>query len=98
MHPIPLPLPPRAPMKYFLYSPLHSILIQACTGKTILARQMVATLQALVKEMDITTSTGIAGKQFEFRSKTLHRYIEAAVWCLCHYVDKYTNSKCEKGI
>ena len=48
---------------------------KAGTGKTFLAKEIQSTLVGKKKTVFVTTSTGIAGRQFQFQSQTLHRWV-----------------------
>ena len=63
------------------------------TWKTFLASAIHATLVSSGKKVAVTTSTGIAGRQYSFPSSTLHRY---GVMCCCgnfFYFRNFTNKK-----
>ena len=49
------------------------IVSQAGTGKTLVAKTVHELLIQQKKKVALTTSTGIAGRQYNFNSATLHR-------------------------
>ena len=53
--------------------------LQAGTGKTYVAKAIQSALQGDGKSVSLTTSTGIAGKQYNFRSRTLHTYVHFTI-------------------
>ena len=64
------------------------VLFQAGRGNTFLVTHLRSALFGKGKNACVTTSTGIAGRQYAFLTTTLHRYVHVCIYAMHHPIRK----------